>query len=83
MKPTTHPPCVPVVVRDEPAGVAMLTGTPRTSSTTMPWEDGDEYPVIDVAVSSASRPFGIGRSRVLDTAGRVERFDRHYGKATR
>lgn len=44
-------------------------------------EDGNVYPVIDVEISNVSHPFYTGKSRVLDTAGRVERFERRYGKA--
>ncbi|HZE32010.1 MAG TPA: type B 50S ribosomal protein L31 [Actinoallomurus sp.] len=61
-------------------------GTPgrstATSETTVEWTDGITYPVIDVDVSSASHPFYTGRTRLVDTAGRVERFRRRYGKAT-
>ena len=44
----------------------------------MTWEDGREYPVIDVEVSAASHPVWTGRTGVVDTAGRVERFRRRY-----
>ncbi len=83
MKPAIHPPYAPVIFRDKSAGFTMLTRSTRTSSTTMDWEDGKTYPVIDVEVSSASHPFYTGQSRVLDTAGRVEQFNRRYGKAAR
>jgi large subunit ribosomal protein L31 len=43
------------------------------------WTDGQEYPVVDVLISSASHPFYTGKQRILDTAGRVERFNRKYG----
>lgn len=42
--------------------------------------DGREYPVIDVQVSSASHPFWTGRTRTIDSEGRVERFNRRYGR---
>ncbi|MCC0093439.1 50S ribosomal protein L31 [Streptomyces flavotricini] len=45
----------------------------------MEWEDGNTYPVIDAETSSQSHPFCTGTARVLDTAGRVERFQRRYG----
>jgi large subunit ribosomal protein L31 len=44
------------------------------------WEDGTTYPVVDVDISSASHPFYTGTSRVVDAAGRVERFERRYGR---
>lgn len=47
---------------------------------TIEWTAGNTYPVVDVDVSSAGRPFYTGRNRVLDTAGRVERFNQRYGR---
>jgi large subunit ribosomal protein L31 len=80
MKPGIHPPYHPVVFRDTASDFAFLTRSTATSDKTIEWEDGNTYPVIDVEVSSASHPFYTGRTRVLDTAGRVERFERRYGK---
>ncbi len=51
-----------------------------TSDRTVAWEDGNTYPVVDVEISSASHPCYTGAARVLDTAGRVERFERRYGR---
>ncbi|WP_030327282.1 50S ribosomal protein L31, partial [Streptomyces sp. NRRL B-3229] len=50
------------------------------AQSTVVWEDGITYPVVDVDISSASHPFCTGTSRVVDTAGRVERFERRYGR---
>lgn len=69
-----------MVFRDRSADSAFLTRSTRTSDRTIEWEDGNTYPVIDVEVSSASHPFYTGAARVLDTAGRVEKFNRRYGK---
>jgi len=44
------------------------------------WEDGNEYPVVRVDVSSASHPFYTGQEKVMDTAGRVERFKARVAK---
>ncbi|MFF3288931.1 type B 50S ribosomal protein L31 [Streptomyces sp. NPDC003023] len=79
MKPGIHPRYAPVVFRDKTAGFAFLTRSTATSEKTIDWEDGNSYPVIDVEISSASHPFYTGTARVLDTAGRVERFERRYG----
>ncbi|WP_062210436.1 type B 50S ribosomal protein L31 [Streptomyces sp. NBRC 109706] len=79
MKSDTHPAYQPVVFRDRSAGYAFLTRSTATSDKTIEWEDGNTYPVIDVETSSASHPFYTGNARVLDTAGRVERFERRYG----
>ena len=82
MKQGIHPDYHPVVFRDVSADFAFLTRSTVTSAKTIAWEDGHTYPVVDVDVSSASHPFYTGRSRVLDTAGRVEKFRRRYGLAT-
>ncbi len=79
MKQGIHPEYRPVVFRDVSADFAFLTRSTATSDKTIDWEDGNTYPVIDVDVSSASHPFYTGRSRVLDTAGRVEKFRQRYG----
>jgi large subunit ribosomal protein L31 len=79
MKQGIHPDYHPVVFRDISADVAFLTRSTVTSEKTIEWEDGTAYPVVDVDVSSASHPFYTGRSRVLDTAGRVEKFRQRYG----
>ncbi|MFF2145081.1 type B 50S ribosomal protein L31 [Kitasatospora sp. NPDC058190] len=79
MKPGIHPAYRPVVFRDRVGGLTFLTRSTATSSNTIEWEDGNTYPVIDVEISSASHPFYTGAARVIDTAGRVERFERRYG----
>ena len=84
MKKTIHPEYGPVVYRDKSADLAFLTrstlagdhpqgpGVPRETIT---WTDGNTYPVVDVEVSSASHPFYTGRQRIVDTGGRVQRFE--------
>ncbi|MGL4174169.1 MAG: type B 50S ribosomal protein L31 [Actinomycetota bacterium] len=79
MKPDIHPEYHPVVFRDRSAGMAFLTRSTATSSSTIAWEDGNSYPVIDVDISSASHPFWTGTAREVDTEGRVARFRRRYG----
>jgi large subunit ribosomal protein L31 len=80
MKPGIHPAYRPVAFRDKVGGLAFLTRSTATSSHTIDWEDGARYPLIDVETSSASHPFYTGNSRVLDTAGRVELFNRRYAR---
>ncbi|NHC47243.1 type B 50S ribosomal protein L31 [Motilibacter aurantiacus] len=79
MKRDIHPDYHPVVFRDRAAGMSFLTRSTATSRQTVMWDDGHAYPVIDVDVSSASHPFWTGRASVLDSEGRVERFNRRYG----
>ncbi|MEU1619768.1 type B 50S ribosomal protein L31 [Streptomyces sp. NPDC005722] len=83
MQHTIHPAYRPVVFRDRAADHAFLTRSTMTSEKTVVWEDGNTYPVVDVEISSASHPFYTGNARVLDTAGRVERFERRYGTGAR
>lgn len=80
MKPGIHPAYQPVVFRDKAADFAFLTRSTATSDKIIEWEDGNTYPVIDVEISSKSHPFYTGTARVLDTAGRVERFERRYAR---
>ncbi|WP_326600968.1 type B 50S ribosomal protein L31 [Streptomyces sp. NBC_01799] len=80
MKNAIHPAYGPVVFRDRSADFAFLTRSTLSSDKTVQWEDGNTYPVIDVEISSASHPFYTGTVRVLDAAGRVERFERRYGR---
>ena len=80
MRPGIHPDYHPIVFRDKSADFAFLTRSTMTSSQTIEWEDGNTYPVVDVDVSSA---FWTGRGRILDTAGRVEKFERRYGRRRR
>lgn len=78
MKQGIHPEYRPVVFRDKAAGLALLTRSTVSGDGTIEWEDGDTYPLADVEISSASHPFYTGNARVVDTAGRVERFQRRY-----
>jgi large subunit ribosomal protein L31 len=81
MKDGIHPEYRPVVFRDRVAGYAFLTRSTATSTTTVTWEDGVDYPVVDVEISSASHPFYTGKQVIVDTAGRVERFERRHRRA--
>ena len=78
MKQGIHPEYRPVVFRDKAADFAFLTRSTVTGDRTIEWEDGNTYPLVDVEISSASHPFYTGAARVVDTAGRVERFNRRY-----
>jgi large subunit ribosomal protein L31 len=57
-----------------------LTKSTLNSKEKVKWEDGNEYPLIKVEVSSASHPFYTGKKIFVDTAGRVEKFNRRYKK---
>lgn len=82
MKPNIHPAYRPVVYRDRSADFAFLTRSTASSEKSIEWTDGKTYPVIDVEISSASHPFWTGRQRLLDTAGRVDKFRAKYAAHT-
>jgi large subunit ribosomal protein L31 len=75
MKKDLHPESYrPVIFEDVTAGKRFLIGSTIESSRTDKWEDGKEYPLVQVEISSASHPFYTGQSKIVDTAGRVEKF---------
>lgn len=78
MKKGIHPQYAPVAFRDRSGGLVFLTSSTATSDSTLEI-DGQDYPVIDVEVSTASHPYWTGKGRVLDAEGRVQRFERRYG----
>ncbi len=63
-----------VVFQDEAADFAFLTQSTATSNEKIKWEDGKEYPLIKMHISSASHPFFTGEEKIIDTEGRVDRF---------
>ena len=78
MKSDIHPTYAAVVFRDLASGSTFLTRSTVTSEKTIEWEDGTTYPVIDVEISSESHPFYTGKQRIMDSAGRVEKFNSRY-----
>ncbi|MCV7192343.1 type B 50S ribosomal protein L31 [Mycolicibacterium brumae] len=85
MKPGIHPDYHPVVFQDANTGKQFLTRSTITSSRTVEWDTPDgprSYPLVVVDVTSDSHPVWTGQRRVMDTAGRVEKFNRRYGRVT-
>ena len=80
MKDGIHPEYKDVVFQDISSDFAILTRSTIKSKETIKWEDGNEYPLVKVEVSSASHPFYTGKHKVLDSGGRVDRFKKRYGK---
>jgi large subunit ribosomal protein L31 len=78
MKSDIHPTYNPVVFRDLASGVSFLTRSTVSSDKTVEWEDGNTYPLIEVEISSESHPFYTGKQRIMDSAGRVERFNARF-----
>ena len=79
MKKDIHPKYRPVVFQDVSADFKFLTRSTADTKDTIQWEDGNEYPLVKVDVSSASHPFYTGKQKFLDTAGRVEKFQKRFG----
>jgi large subunit ribosomal protein L31 len=82
MKSGIHPTYQPVIFLDTASNHPILT---RSSIDTkdrekMKWTDGKEYPVVKVEISSESHPHYTGKQKIMDTAGRVEKFKRRYTK---
>lgn len=80
MKKGIHPEYRDVVFFDTSSDYKFMTKSTMTSEDSIKWEDGKEYPLIKVEVSSASHPFYTGKKIFLDTAGRVEKFNKRYKK---
>ena len=72
-----------VVLADEQAGFSFLTRSTAKSEETIKWEDGKEYPLVKMQISSASHPFFTGEEKIIDTEGRVDRFKARAAKAAK
>ncbi|OZF38984.1 type B 50S ribosomal protein L31 [Rhodococcus sp. 14-2483-1-2] len=83
MKPGIHPDYHPVVFQDSSTGNKFLTRSTVTSARETEWDDGNTYPLVVVDVSSESHTFWTGAARVMDTQGRVEKFEKRYGRRSR
>jgi large subunit ribosomal protein L31 len=84
MKTDIHPEQYRLVIfHDNSSGARFLVGSTIATTATDTWEDGKEYPISYVDVSSASHPFYTGQEKVMDTAGRVERFKARASQATK
>lgn len=70
-----------VVFADEAAKFSFLTKSTAKTDETIKWEDGKEYPLVKVQISSASHPFFTGEEKIIDVEGRVDRFRARAAKA--
>lgn len=80
MKKDIHPNYRPVVFQDVGADFAFLTRSTVETKDTIAWEDGNEYPLAKIEISSKSHPFYTGKQSIVDTAGRVDRFKKKYSR---
>ena len=81
MKADIHPKYNTVVFQDVSSNFSFLTRSTMTSKETIKWEDGKEYPLVKVEVSSQSHPFYTGKHKAIDAGGRVDKFRRRYAGA--
>ena len=70
----------PVVFKDMSHGDMFLSRSPCTTNDTVIFE-GEEYPVVKLEISSTSHPFYTGKSKLVDTAGRVDKFMSRYARS--
>ncbi len=80
MKDSIHPVYDFVVFKDVSTDFTVLTKSTKKSDQKILFDDGKEYPLIHVEISSASHPFFTGKEKLVDTAGRIERFNRKYSR---
>ena len=67
-----------VVFKDMSNETSFLTRSTASSKETIKWEDGNEYPLIKLEISNTSHPFYTGKMKLVDTAGRVDKFMNRY-----
>lgn len=80
MKADIHPEYRDVVFQDVTSDFKILTRSTLSSKETVKWDDGNEYPLVKIEVSSASHPFYTGQNKIMDTSGRVDKFRKRYAK---
>jgi large subunit ribosomal protein L31 len=69
-----------VVFKDMSNGTQFLSRSTAVSKETVTYEDGKEYPVIKLEISNTSHPFYTGKNVLVDTAGRIDKFNKRYAK---
>jgi len=67
-----------VIFQDMSNGTAFITRSTASSRDTIKWEDGKEYPLIKLEISNTSHPFYTGKMKLVDTAGRVDKYMSRY-----
>jgi len=80
MKNDLHPEFREVVFKDVSSDFTLKTKSTIATKETTTWDDGQEYPLVKVDISSASHPFYTGKQRLVDTEGRAEKFLKKYGR---
>ena len=70
-----------VVFKDVSNDYAFLTRSTADTKDTIKWEDGNEYPLVKLEISNTSHPYFTGKMKLIDTAGRVDKFRTRYNKS--
>ena len=78
MKKKIHPEYRDVVFLDHAANFSFLTRSTVKTKLTIQWEDGKTYPLMRLDISSASHPFFTGKMKFVDTAGRIDKFNKRF-----
>jgi large subunit ribosomal protein L31 len=78
MKKGIHPVYRPVVFQDVQANKSFISRSTVKSKETVAWEDGKTYPLVKLDISAFSHPFYTGQQRLVDTAGRIDRFKKRF-----
>lgn len=79
MKKGIHPEYREVIFKDVSCDFTIKTRSTIKTDQTVTWEDGKEYPFVKLEVSSASHPFYTGKQKIMDTEGRIEKFQKKFG----
>ena len=69
-----------VVFKDMSNDYTFLTKSCAPSKETIKWEDGNEYPLVKLEISHMSHPFFTGKVKLVDTAGRIDKFKTRYAR---
>ncbi len=69
-----------VVFQDMSNGYSFITRSTVKTKETIKWEDGNEYPLMKLEISHTSHPFYTGKMKLVDSAGRVDKFKNRYKK---
>ena len=81
MKKDIHPKNYRLVVfKDRSNEQTFLSRSTINTKDTIVWEDGKEYPLVKLEISSTSHPFYTGKMKLVDSAGRVDKFNSKYKK---
>ncbi|HRW76052.1 MAG: type B 50S ribosomal protein L31 [Saprospiraceae bacterium] len=70
-----------VVFKDFSADESFLTRSCAATKDTITWEDGKEYPLIKLEISNRSHPFFTGKMKFVDTAGRIDKFNKKFAQS--